>query len=114
MAAARMLVDHDEIRAWAEAREAIPSAVEATASDDDPGIIRLDFPGYSGEGSLYPISWDDWFAKLDENDLALLVQDETSAGQRSNFNKIVKRQTAEASSGRGGRRKSGGARSAHR
>jgi hypothetical protein len=58
-------------------------------------MIRLDFPGYSGEESLQEISWDDWFQKFDENDLALMVQDVEFGGQPSNFNKLVKRTTAE-------------------
>jgi hypothetical protein len=83
--------DHDEIRRWAEERSAKPSCVKGTGGNDDVGMIRLDFPGYSGEQSLQQISWDEWFEKFDDNDLALLVQDETSSGQKSNFNKLVKR-----------------------
>jgi hypothetical protein len=37
-------------------------------------MIRLDFPGYGGEESLEEISWDEWFDKFDERNLALLVQ----------------------------------------
>lgn len=95
MSAAKMLTDHDEIRRWAEERDATPSAVRSTASEEDPGIIRLDFPDYSGEGSLYAISWDEWFEKFDERGLALLVQERTADGVKSNFNKIVKRETVE-------------------
>lgn len=95
MSAAKVLTDHDEIRRWAEERNATPSAVRSTASDDDPGILRLDFPEYSGEGSLYAISWDEWFQKFDEHGLALLVQERTADGVKSNFNKIVKRETLE-------------------
>ncbi len=58
-------------------------------------MIRLDFPGYSGAQSLEPISWDEWFQKFDESNLALLYQDTTARGQRSNFNKLVGRETAE-------------------
>lgn len=85
--------DHDEIRKWAEARGGKPAAVKRTENkhDDDPGVIRLDFPGYSGQGSLEPISWDEWFQKFDEAELALLYQEETKDGERSNFNKLVKR-----------------------
>ena len=115
MAAAKMLVDHDEIRAWAEQRGGKPSAVSSTASEDDPGIIRIDFPGYSGEGSLYEISWEDWFAKFDENELALMVQEKTADGVQSNFNKIVKRETAEArSANEKAKSKKSSSRSAHR
>ncbi len=59
-------------------------------------MIRLDFPGYSGQQSLEEISWDDWFEKFDERNLALMVQDTTSRGQRSNFNKLVSRDTVGA------------------
>ena len=96
-AGSRVLTDHDEIRQWAEERKARPSAVKRTAKGDDPGILRLDFPGYSGENSLEEIAWDEFFEKFDENNLALLVQDRTAKGQRSNFNKIISRETAQQS-----------------
>jgi hypothetical protein len=95
-ASSRTLADHDEIRRWAEERGARPSAVLRTEHDGDPGIIRLDFPDYTGEGSLEEIEWDEWFEKFDENNLALVVQDQTAGGQKSNFNKIVSRGTAQA------------------
>jgi|SRR3954470_19885247 hypothetical protein len=109
----RVLTDHDEIRSWAEERGARPSTVQRTHTDDNVGIIRLDFPGYSGEDSLEEIEWDEWFDKFDDNNLALLVQDETAGGQKSNFNKIVNRDTVESSrSSRGRGKKSTSTRSA--
>jgi len=84
-------VDHTFIRKWAEQRGAHPAAVKRTAKDDDPGIIRLDFPGYSGEHSLVEISWDDFFEKFEEKRLALVYQDRTADGKLSNFNKLVNR-----------------------
>ena len=57
----------------------------------DTGMIRLDFPGYSGAESLEAIDWDDWFEKFDERNLSLLVQDKTIRGQKSNFNTLVDR-----------------------
>jgi hypothetical protein len=88
------LTDHEEIRKWAEDRGATPSCVKKTGGKGDVGMIRLDFPGYSGEDSLQEISWDDWFQALDENNLALIVQEKTAAGQKSNFNKLVNRTAA--------------------
>jgi hypothetical protein len=93
-ASSRPLTDHNEIRRWAEERGAHPACVRGTRSSDDIGLIRLDFPGYSGEGKLEEISWDEWFEKFDQSGLALLIQDETARGQRSNFNKLVSRETA--------------------
>jgi hypothetical protein len=92
----RVMTDHDEIRSWAEERDARPSAVQRTHTDDSVGIIRLDFPGYSGENSLEEIEWDEWFDKFDDNNLALIVQDQTAGGERSNFNKIVSRDSVES------------------
>ena len=97
-AKATATTDHDEIRRWAEARGAKPACVRKTGDRNDVGILRLDFPGYSGEQSLEPIEWDLWFEKFDEQGLALLHQETLANGQRSNFNKLVSRETAQASS----------------
>jgi hypothetical protein len=77
--------DHRFIRKWAEARGGRPARVKATGKGDDPGILRFDF-GEKDE-SLEEISWDEFFEKFDENDLALLYQDEKD----SRFNKLIRR-----------------------
>lgn len=106
--------DPEVIRRWAEERGGKPSTVASTRSDEDPGIIRIDFPGYAGGDSLEEISWDLWFSKFIENDLVLLYQEETADGQKSNFNKLVEASTAEADEdaewvgGRGNAPKAGG------
>ena len=84
--------DHDEIRQWAEARNAKPSRVTKTGRDEeDVGIIRLDFPGFSGGDSLEEITWDEFFEAFEDNDLALVYQEHTATGERSNFNKLISR-----------------------
>jgi hypothetical protein len=106
--------DHDEIQRWAEERGGKPSHVKRTGSAEDIGILRIDFPGYSGEDTLEPISWEQWFEKFDDRKLALLYQEETAGGERSNFNKIVSAETAaeaEEKSQGGGRKASAGSRS---
>lgn len=90
----QVTTDHEEIRSWAESRGAKPACVKGTGrKKGDIGMIRLDFPGYSGAGSLLPISWEDWFESFDENGLALIYQDKTAAGRKSNFNKLVSRES---------------------
>jgi hypothetical protein len=111
MSTAHALTDHDEIRKWAETRKATPSCVKNTGGKADVGMIRLDFPGFTGAGRLQQISWDDWFRAFDEHGLALMVQDRTAAGQRSNFNKLVARETAQ---GKQPSRRSAGASAATR
>ena len=56
-------------------------------------MIRLDFPGYSGGESLQEISWDEWFEKFDREGLALLHQEKTASGEKSNFNKLIARES---------------------
>jgi hypothetical protein len=86
--------DHDEIRQWAEARAGRHAVVKSTrGKGDDTGILRIDFPGYSGAGSLEQISWEEFFEKFDREKLALVYQETTARGQKSNFNKIVSRET---------------------
>lgn len=84
-------IDHDEIRRWVEERGGNPATVKRTGDKKEPGILRIDFPGYSGEGSLEPISWDDFFEKFEEAQLAFLYQEETADGNTSRFSKLVRR-----------------------
>lgn len=90
----RVTTDHEEIRTWAEARNGRPAAVKRTKrGKDDTGMIRIDFPGYSGAKSLEPISWESWFQKFDDSKLAIILQDETAGGEQSNFNKLIARES---------------------
>lgn len=93
----RVTTDHDQIRQWAEERGGKPACVRGTGGRNDIGMLRLDFPGFSGQGSLQPVDWDTWFRKFDDENLALLYQDKTSRGEKSNFNKLVSRETASGS-----------------
>ncbi len=95
----RMTTDHDTIRKWAEERGGHPAAVKSTRKEGaEIGIIRIDFPGYSGGQSLEEIPWDEFFEKFDDSDLVFMYEDETSEGEKSHFNRLVTRETAEARS----------------
>ncbi|HZS49860.1 MAG TPA: ferritin-like domain-containing protein [Bryobacterales bacterium] len=91
-ALSKITTDHEEIRRWAEERGGKPAAVKGTGGKGDIGMIRIDFPGYSGGESLQPISWDEWFQKFEDSNLALVYQERTATGQKSNFNKLVSRE----------------------
>ena len=82
--------DHDEIRRWVEEHDGEPAVVKGTGSNGD-GVLRIDFPGGAGEDQLEHVSWDDWFAKFDENNLAFLYQQEKASGEDSTFFKLVSR-----------------------
>ena len=63
----------------------------ADTGDGDPGILRIEFPGYGDDESLAEISWDDFFSKFEEKNLAFLYQDKLKDGQPSRFFKFVSR-----------------------
>jgi hypothetical protein len=58
--------DHETIRRWVEERGGKPARVRGTGDGDDPGILRIDFPGGAGKDQLEHISWDEWFQKFEE------------------------------------------------
>lgn len=95
---AQATVDHDEIRNWVEQHGGHPAEVKRTRRGNTPGILRIDFPGFSGQNSLEEISWDEFFQRFDESNLAFLYQDKTSSGRPSRFNKLVSRDTVDVRS----------------
>lgn len=92
--------DHEVIKRWVEERGGHPATVKGTGDGDEAGVLRIDFPGYSGEGRLEKISWEEFFEKFDEKKLAFLYQDETSGGKESRFFKFVSQDTAKDASRR--------------
>jgi hypothetical protein len=98
MKTSRVTIDHDEIREWADARCGRPSMVTGTGRGDQTGILRIDFPGYSGRGTLEPISWDEFFDKFEASKLAL-VYSAHAHGHRSNFNKLIARESVDLETG---------------
>ena len=110
-ASAKPTTDHEEIRRWAESRSGRPACVRDTRGAGSGCLLRIDFPGYSGEDTLEEISWDEFFRTFDDNNLVFLCQDRTADGGESRFFKFVERSSVEgggARSGGGGARRAGG------
>jgi hypothetical protein len=82
--------DHEEIRRWVEDHGGVPASVRGTEDNGGAGVLRIDFPGGTGEDQLEPISWDDWFKKFDEQDLSFLYQERKASGEDSTFFKLVR------------------------
>ena len=78
MASALRTTDHQAIMDWVNEPGGSPAHVKRTGSGNDPGILRIDFPGYSGGDSLEPLDWDRWFDAFEANQLALLHQDRSA------------------------------------
>ena len=89
--------DHNEIKRWVEERGGRPTVVKATEGKRTGGVLRIDYPGFSGEDTLEEISWEEFFETFEEANLAFLYQDETKDGQQSRFSKLVSRDNEEKS-----------------
>ncbi len=87
--------DHKIIQRWVEERDGKPTSVKGTERDGEAGLLRIDFPGYSGGDRLEEISWDEFFKKFDEKNLAFLYQEHTSSGEESRFFKLIGRDSTE-------------------
>jgi hypothetical protein len=90
MASALETTNHDTIREWVEDRGGMPATVTDTKEGDDAGLLRINFPGYSGEETLEEISWEQFFEKFDSENLQFLYQDETDGGETSRFCKLTR------------------------
>jgi len=72
-----------------EERGGHPATVKRTMEKgDEPGLLRIDYPGFSGSDSLEEISWEAFFKKFDEEKLAFLYDDEPE----NRFSKLVARE----------------------
>lgn len=89
-------VDHDEIRQWAEARGGRPTTIEGTPKEGEAaGLLRINFPTGASDSPLEPVSWDQFFEKFDEENLAFAYQDQKANGEESHFCKFIDRKSAD-------------------
>jgi hypothetical protein len=84
-------IDHNEIRRWVSERGGYPARVKGTNTEGGPGVLRIDYPGFSGEETLETITWTEFFKGFEKSNLAFLYQDETSGGKQSRFSKLIDR-----------------------
>ena len=91
--------NHEQIKKWVEERGGNPARVKGTENKTSPGLLRIDYPGFSDEERLEEITWDEFFEGFDKNKLAFLYQDKTADGKLSRFSKLIDRDTAKGHSG---------------
>ena len=86
--------DHARIKEWVEKRGGKPAHVKSTGQDGAPGLLRIDFPD-GKEEALEQISWEEFFRKFEEKNLAFLYQEDGAGGGESRFNKLIDRDSAD-------------------
>lgn len=92
---AKILTDRNDIRQWAEARGGNPMLMDTPDGTGTRTLLQLTFgqhaintDGNEGPdriGGFQLVSWDDWFAALDESTLALRVSDDPSGASEAEF-----------------------------
>lgn len=92
---ARILTDRQEIREWASARAGNPMLMDTPDGTGSRTLLQLTFgqhalntdnnEGPDRVGGFQLVSWDEWFAALDDNKLALRVSDDPSGGNEAEF-----------------------------
>lgn len=91
----RILKTREEIRQWVEARAGNPMLAEIPDGTKSRPLLQLTFGQYElnadeNEGPDRPggfelVSWDDWFAALEGENLAIRVSDDPSGGNEREF-----------------------------
>lgn len=94
MSEAQRTQDHQKIQHWVEQRGGYPATVKATKGTRGAGLLRIDFPDYSGDETLEHSSWDDFFDKFDRENIDFLYQ-EKSGKKNSRFCKFVRHDQSE-------------------
>ena len=90
MSSSKTATDLKEIKKWAEKRGGKPAKVKGVGNGKEgDGLIRIDFPGYSGADSLQEITWEEWYEIFQDRGLEFLYQDKTADGKESRFFKLV-------------------------
>jgi len=94
----KVTTNHEEIKEWVEERGGHPARVKGTNKGKSSGLLRIDYPGFSGADTLEPITWEEFFEAFEANKLAFLYQEETKGGKESRFSKLIDRYTGKQAS----------------
>ena len=88
----QITTDHEKIRQWVENRKGRPATVKGTPrKKEKAGILRIDYPQDGSDTHLEEISWDDFFEKFEESQLAFLYQEFTNDRKMSHFSRFIRR-----------------------
>ena len=97
---AKVLNSREDIRQWAAARGGNPMLMDTPDGTGSRTLLQLTFGQHAinTEGNEGPdriggfqlVSWEDWFAALEDNNLALRVSDDPSGGNEAEFEFVPK------------------------
>lgn len=91
----QILTARDVIRQWAEARGGNPMLMDVPDGTQNRTVLQLTFgqhalnadgnEGPDRVGGFHLVSWEEWFAALEEGNLAVRVSDDPAGGNEAEF-----------------------------
>ncbi|NLL12416.1 MAG: hypothetical protein GX267_03330 [Fibrobacter sp.] len=86
----RVTTDHAEIRRWVEEHDGVPASVaEKITPNENVGILRIIFKGERNPENLTVMSWDEFFTRFDQANLAFQYEKSIPGGKKSNYYKFL-------------------------
>lgn len=92
---AKVLISREDIRQWAAARGGNPMLMDTPDGTGSRTLLQLTFgqhaintegnEGPDRVGGFQLADWDDWFAALEDNNLAVRVSDDLAGGNEAEF-----------------------------
>ena len=96
----QILTDRQAIREWATARGGNPVLMDVPDGTGNRTILQLTFgqhalnadgnEGPDRVGGFHLVSWQEWFAALEEGGLALKVSDDPAGGNEAEFEFVAR------------------------
>lgn len=96
----QILTDRQAIRQWAEARGGNPMLMDVPDGSGQRTILQLTFgqhalnadgnEGPDRPGGFHLVSWEEWFAALEEGGLSLRVSDDPAGGNEAEFEFVAR------------------------
>jgi hypothetical protein len=81
--------DHKLIKEWVVSRGGIPGRVlEKETLTDENGVLDIKFPERT-DNKVIPITWNEFFTRFEQSNLAFLFEDDHGGGVKSKFFKLI-------------------------
>jgi hypothetical protein len=81
--------DHKLIKEWVVSRGGIPGRViENEAPTEENGVLDIKFPERT-DNKVIPITWNEFFTRFEQSNLAFLFEDDNRNGVKSKFFKLI-------------------------
>ena len=88
----KVTTNHEEIRRWASDRGGRPVMLQHDLANPRAAELQIDLLFHKYDDRKKEVSWDDFFARFEGDQLALVYQTETEGGKLSRFARIVRRE----------------------